>query len=75
MSCKLRWSRRVQFRDAIEDANLDIEIIGVGGIFNATHVRQYLSAGATAVQLATAPMLNPLVAVEIKTDFAAEAAG
>jgi len=46
------------------------KIIGVGGISSAAHVEQYLTAGAESVQLATAPMINPLVALEILSDLA-----
>jgi len=43
-----------------------LDLIGVGGIFTAVHVQQYLSAGATSVQIATAAMLDPEVALKIK---------
>ena len=47
----------------------DIQIIGVGGINQASHVAQYLSAGAHAVHLATAPMIDPLVAITIRQQW------
>jgi dihydroorotate dehydrogenase len=43
-----------------------VKLIGVGGIFSAAHVRERLAAGAHHVQLATAPMLNPLVGLQIR---------
>jgi dihydroorotate dehydrogenase len=46
-------------------------IIGVGGVFTAEHVREYLAAGAEAVQLATAPMLDPAVGLVIRRELAA----
>ena len=46
------------------------KFIGVGGISSAAHVEQYLAAGAETVQLATSPMINPLVAIEILSDLA-----
>jgi dihydroorotate dehydrogenase len=58
-----------QFRAAIESAKHNLDIIGVGGAFHADHVRQYLDAGANAVQLATAAMLDPWVAIKIKSEF------
>jgi dihydroorotate dehydrogenase (NAD+) catalytic subunit len=44
-------------------------IIGVGGIYTAEHVRQYLAAGAEAVHLATAVMLDPQVGVRIRSSL------
>jgi dihydroorotate dehydrogenase len=46
-----------------------VRLIGVGGISTAQHVRQYLSAGAEAVQLATAPMVDPLVGLRIRAEL------
>lgn len=45
------------------------KIIGVGGISSAAHVREYLDAGAEAVQLATAAMVDPLVALRIRREL------
>jgi dihydroorotate dehydrogenase len=44
-------------------------IIGCGGISLADHVREYLQAGAEAVQLATSVMLDPLVGIRIRQDL------
>ena len=38
---------------------VDVPIIGVGGIFNAQHVLEYLMAGATAVQVGSANLADP----------------
>ena len=38
---------------------VDVPIIGVGGIFNAEHVLEYLMAGATAVQVGSANLADP----------------
>jgi dihydroorotate dehydrogenase len=46
-----------------------IRLIGVGGISAAQHVCEYLSAGAEAVQLATAPMLDPIVGLRIRDEL------
>src|SRR5262249_33905742 len=43
-----------------------LEVIGVGGICSAQDARRYLAAGCSAVQLATAAMLNPMVGWEIR---------
>jgi dihydroorotate dehydrogenase len=44
-------------------------LIGVGGIFTARHVSQFLDAGCHAVQLATAAMLDPAVALRIRREW------
>ncbi len=44
-------------------------IIGVGGVYDATDMRAYLDAGAEAVQLATAAMVTPLVALHIRRQW------
>jgi dihydroorotate dehydrogenase (NAD+) catalytic subunit len=46
--------------------DLKLRIIGVGGISTATHVRQYIDAGAETVQLATAAMTDPEVGCRIR---------
>jgi len=43
-----------------------LQLIATGGVSNATHVRGYLAAGASAVHMATAAMVNPLTAIEIR---------
>ena len=52
----------------IEQKNSHVELIGVGGIRNSRDVIGYLQAGASSVQIATAAMLNPKVAIEIRAD-------
>ena len=47
----------------------DLELVGVGGIGSAADVRRYLDAGATAVQLATAPMVDPEVGLKIRREM------
>ncbi|MCA9058884.1 MAG: hypothetical protein KDA85_10300, partial [Planctomycetaceae bacterium] len=42
------------------------EIMGVGGISAEQHVQDYLDAGATAVGMATAAMLEPMTALHIR---------
>ncbi len=54
------------FAEQIAKAGSKTVLIGVGGISEATHVTQYLDAGAESVQLATAPMLDPEVGLRIQ---------
>lgn len=42
------------------------QLIGVGGAFSAGDVRRYLAAGAHAVHLATAAMVDPSIALRIR---------
>ena len=46
-----------------------LRIIGVGGARTAQDVRDYLRAGAESVQIATAAMVDPLVAVRIRQNW------
>jgi dihydroorotate dehydrogenase len=57
------------FARLIADRKLPLKLIGVGGASTAEHVRDYLAAGAEAVHLATAAMINPFVAMTIRNDL------
>ena len=46
-----------------------LSIIGVGGAFSAADVKRYLAAGAEAVHLATAVMVDPHVAIDIRRSY------
>jgi dihydroorotate dehydrogenase len=59
-----------RFADTARKNGRTTKIIGCGGISTADHVRQYLDAGAEAVQLATSAMLDPLVGIQILSDLA-----
>jgi dihydroorotate dehydrogenase (NAD+) catalytic subunit len=50
----------------IRQNNLNLRVVGVGGIATAQHVRAYLEAGSQAVQLATAAMLDPLLGLQLR---------
>jgi dihydroorotate dehydrogenase (NAD+) catalytic subunit len=50
----------------IERGGYDVRLIGVGGAADAADVRAYLDAGAHAVHIATAAMVNPAVAIAIR---------
>lgn len=45
---------------------LKLQLVGVGGIATAQHVRSHIDAGSHAVQLATAAILNPHIGLEIR---------
>ena len=47
-----------------------LQLIGVGGASTVAHVRKRLEAGAHHVQLATAAMLDPNVALKIRQELA-----
>lgn len=57
-----------QFAEVISRFAAGLQIVGVGGIATAAHVRQYLSAGAQSVGIATAAMQNPDVGLQIRRD-------
>ena len=58
------------FSKLIRERELAMRIVGVGGISTAQHVRDYLDAGAQAVHLATAVMVDPLVGCRIRRELA-----
>lgn len=57
------------FAELIECRGLPLNLIGVGGASTAEHVHAYLAAGAESVQIATAAMVDPLVACRIRRDW------
>ncbi len=46
---------------------VNVPLIGIGGIMNATDALEFILAGATAIQVGTASFLNPSAAEEIAT--------
>jgi dihydroorotate dehydrogenase (NAD+) catalytic subunit len=52
--------------DCAARRNLGLRIVGVGGIASAADARQFLEAGAYAVQAASAAAWNPYLAAELK---------
>lgn len=62
------------FADLLAPLPRPLELIGVGGVSTAEHVAEYLAAGATSVQLATAIMIDPQVAVRIRQAWPVERA-
>ncbi|MEM7558425.1 MAG: hypothetical protein AAF394_04825 [Planctomycetota bacterium] len=53
-------------RSCVDELELPISVVGVGGISTLEHVKASLEAGAESVQLATAAMLDPLVGLRMK---------
>lgn len=54
------------FDHLLRELSIRLDLIGVGGISEASHVESYLQAGASAVGIATAAMLKPGIALEIR---------
>ena len=54
------------FDEFIRDGCKPVRLVGVGGLANSKDVRQALQLGCEAVQFATAAMLNPDLALDIK---------
>lgn len=55
-------------RQVLNDTGSNMELISVGGVCSARDVRDRLAAGATNVQIATAAMLDPMVAIRIRQE-------
>ena len=53
----------------IRDHQCDLQLIGVGGVGCIEDVQAYLAAGAHAVQIATAAMVNPQLGLEIRRQW------
>ncbi len=62
-------SQVAMFSRLIQAGDVGLRIIAVGGASTADHLIDYLSAGAECVHLATAAMLDPGVAINIKSDL------
>lgn len=62
------------FARLVSQRGADLRLIGVGGISTAAHVRAYLEAGAEAVHLASAVMVDPAVGLKIRRGLAVELA-
>ena len=48
---------------------VDIPVIGLGGITKGTDVAEFLAAGASAVGIGTASLMDPAAMVRIKSEF------
>ena len=60
------------FRDLIQHEDLPTRIVGLGGVSTLSHIHHFRMAGAEAVHLATAAMIDPLVALKIRKEWAGE---
>ena len=58
-----------QTAQALREMGQDIPIIGVGGIFTAEHAIEYILAGAAAVQIGSANLVNPAAPWQILSDL------
>jgi dihydroorotate dehydrogenase len=58
------------FARLLHEARSPIEVIGVGGASSAADVSRYLQAGAKSVHIATAAMVDPLLAARIRPELA-----
>ncbi len=57
-------------RGVLDAAGSALELVSVGGVMTTADVRHRLEAGAQHVQLATAPMLDPMVGIRIRQEWA-----
>lgn len=57
------------FSDLIQKRGDSLRIISVGGVSSARQVRECLEAGAEAVHIATAAMVDPMIALQIRRDW------
>ena len=60
-----------EFHTIIEEESLELALIGVGGASCYGDAQRYLNAGAHAVHIATAAMINPLTAKLIRDQWSA----
>ncbi len=63
------------FARQLASSGQSLDLIGVGGAGTAADVRDYLHAGASAVHIATAAMLDPTVALQIRRELNAAPTG
>ena len=54
------------FRERVERTQATLELIGGGGASEVADVHRFLSAGASCVQMATAVMREPAVAMRLR---------
>ncbi len=57
------------FANLVREEEMGVSLVGVGGASTATDVAAYLEAGAESVHIATAAMVNPLTAQQIRRDW------
>lgn len=52
-----------------QDLNLDLPVVGVGGVFNKNHYLAYKEVGASGVEVATGFIANPKMIQNIKAEL------
>ncbi|MBX3415447.1 MAG: hypothetical protein KF708_22375 [Pirellulales bacterium] len=62
-------AQTAMFAQILQQRGLSWTLVGVGGASRAEHVQQYLAAGANAVHLATAAMVDPEVGLAIRRQW------
>ena len=50
-------------------SNIDIPIIGVGGVFGPEDIIEYLMVGASAVQVGSANLISPQAPIKLQEDL------
>ena len=60
-----------QFRARLDRMGLDLQLVGSGGVSEVAHVQRFLDAGASCVQLATAIMREPDIALRLRNEAGA----
>lgn len=56
-------------RELADRKKPELMIFGMGGISSIAHVKEFIEAGANCVQICTAAMFNPLLAIEIRRQW------
>jgi len=57
------------FAELIDRLGLNLRLIGVGGASTSAHIEQYRQRGCESVQLGTAPMLEPEIAIALRSEI------
>lgn len=60
-------------KQVIDEKDLNLSLVGVGGIMSADHALEYYDAGVDAIEMATSIMWDPFMAAKIKKALAAKA--
>ena len=50
-------------------SSLDVPVIGVGGVFTAEDIIEYLMVGASAIQVGSANLISPLAPIKLQDDL------
>jgi hypothetical protein len=57
-------------RKLAQEKKPELVVFGIGGISNVTDAKQFINAGANCVQICTAAMFDPLIAADIRRQWA-----